>query len=181
MMSSDADDVVSSDPKLGEYLESPISYLFEKVTYLGPAAFRNKFPEDPNEAMEYRLLRNGNGPYRETDPKYRELVLSTEKEEIRALWQEAIDKAAAVAIADFEEHHGKTIPEQLAIWEKEGFEPKGHQDFKFNEACGPTSIGNYGIDFSDTIEILFILDEDALYDDIKGVDQMRLFIEKFVL
>lgn len=54
-----------------------------------------------------------------------------------------------------------------------------------NDTCGPDYILGAGLDFSDTVEVLFILDEDELYDEyyerVENRNLMQDFLNRFVL
>jgi hypothetical protein len=183
--------------------------LIEKTTFLGPGQRRVKgeiqyrsdgsyvknYREFGGGQMmrsipgEYQLIRNGNPPYLVRDFKreqqLRHQVRTAPNAELREIWARALEISTQRAEERYHEKTGGDLRTDYKAWLDDPNPNK--DDFKLwhNDSCGPDYILGAGLDFSDTIEILFILDEDELYDEyyeiVENRNLMQDFLDRFVL
>jgi len=184
--------------------------LIEKTTFLGPGQRRVKgeiqynndgtyvknYREFGGDQMmrsipgEYQLIRNGNPPYLVRDfnreKQLRHQVRTAPNPELREIWTRAVNIAAQTAEERYHEKtNGGDLRTDYEAWKADTDPDKDPFKLWHNDSCGPDYIDGAGLDFSDTIEILFILDEDELYDEyyeiVENRDLMQDFLDRFAL
>lgn len=197
-----------------EFKDNPtnrLEDLIEKTTFLGPGQRRIKgeiqykddgvtfvknYREFGSDGVmrsikgEYQLIRNGNPPYLVRDfnreKQLRHQVRTAPNPELREIWTRAVNIAAQTAEERYHEKtNGGDLRTDYEAWKADTDTDKAPFKLWHNDSCGPDYIDGAGLDFSDTIEILFILDEDELYDEyyeiVENRDLMQDFLDRFVL
>lgn len=188
--------------------------LIENVTFLGPGQRRIKgeiqYNNDgsyqknyrqflgnqllQNIPGEYQLVRNGNAPYQlmDVDRKLnlRHLFRNAPNPDLANIWTRALEIAATRAEERYQHFSGgRSLDADYKAWLASDDSNKGDfgllRTYEINYACGPDYLINAGIDFSDTIEVLFILGEEELYDEyyeiVENRNLMLDFLGRFVL
>ena len=190
-----------------------IKDLIENTTFLGPGQRRIKggIQYNPDGSYqrnyrsfrggqllqnipgEYHLIRNGNPPYLVRDfgreQQLRHQVRNAPNPELAEIWTRAIDIAAEGAEERYQRFTGRDLETDYKAWladddpDKDDFGLWLH--WEINDSCSPDYVLGAGLDFSDTIEVLYILDEFELYDEyyeiVKGRNLMQDFLDRFVL
>jgi hypothetical protein len=115
----------------------------------------------------------------------RHQVRTAPNAELREIWARALEIPTQRAEERYHEKTGGDLRTDYKAWLADPNPNKDDFNLWHNDSCGPDYILGAGLDFSDTIEILFILDEDELYDEyyeiVENRNLMQDFLDRFVL